>query len=106
MQTKTAPLFPTLALALIAGMGQAQTVEESEFKYLAELAEAGFEPFALSSSASASFGMKQGAEMYLCFLADTGELVAQRQAVIGAALQAADAPRRLPNFLVTCIQAQ
>ncbi|WP_298818416.1 hypothetical protein [uncultured Roseibium sp.] len=98
-----------LAIILILGSAQAvssQEAGESDFVYVSDLATAGYEPFAVSSTASASFGMKKGATMYLCFLADNDARSLKRREVIRKSFEEKDAPRTLPNIPVVCVLAQ
>lgn len=90
--------FPLGASALDVG--------ESDFVWVSDLAIAGFQPFAVSSSAKASFGMKRDTDMYLCFLADNQENQEARRDVLIASLQDNNASRTMPNIPVACILAQ
>ena len=58
--------FPSLALALLPTLASALPVGERDFMSASQLAQNGFEPFAVSSTARASFGMKEEADIYLC----------------------------------------
>ena len=51
--------FPSLALALLPTLASALPVGERDFMSASQLAQNGFEPFAVSSTARASFGMKR-----------------------------------------------
>ncbi|WFE92095.1 hypothetical protein K1718_12235 [Roseibium porphyridii] len=97
------------AIILILGSAKAvssQEVGESEFVYVSDLASTGYEPFAVSSTASASFGMKKGATMYLCFLADNDARSLKRREVIRKTFEDENAPRILPSIPVVCVLAQ
>ena len=98
--------FPGLGLALLPTLASALPVGERDFMSASQLAQNGFEPFAVSSTARASFGMKKEADMYLCWLADTEENAAIRRRVIGSALDDNSLSRRVPNIAVACILTQ
>jgi hypothetical protein len=98
--------FLGLALALLPTLASALPVGERDFMSASQLAQNGFEPFAVSSTARASFGMKKEADMYLCWLADTEENAAIRRRVIGSALYDNSLSRRVPNIAVACILTQ
>jgi hypothetical protein len=54
-------------------------VGQSDFTFVSDLAAQGFTPFATSASGNASFGMTDGTDLYLCFIADNLEAQAERQ---------------------------
>ena len=95
----------TQGLAFAQGTN-AQDITESEFRFVSDLASDGFEPFAASSTGKASFGMKRGNQIYLCFLADTPILSRNRSQVLTQALRDEEATRILPNIPVVCIRAE
>ena len=84
----------------------AQEIGRNDFSSVSDLALAGFEPFPVSSTAKASFGMKKGTDMFICFLADNEDLAAERREVISRAMQENEASRELPNIPVVCVLAE
>lgn len=96
----------TLALMLAPVAGQAIEVGESEFRFVSDLAQAGFAPFGTSASGNASFGMTDGADLYLCFIADNLTAQAERQQVLIAEIAGEEPDRSLPNIPVVCILTQ
>ncbi len=91
-------LAPTFICALSIG--------ESDFVLVSDFARNGFDPFAVSSAAKASFGMKKDADMYLFWLVGTEQNATIRRQVIGAVLEQSSGSRRVPNIAVICIFAQ
>lgn len=89
-------LFQTAA-ALEANRG--------EFAYVSELAAEGFEPFGTSGVGKTVFGMKKGGEIFLCFLADTLDFAAERQATLQAFMQGTSTERDMPTLPVICTPA-
>ncbi len=97
-------LAACLALAPMAA--HTHTVDESDFVWVSDLARDGFEPFAVSSSGKASFGMMKGTDMYLCFLADHKEDQEVRRNVLIANMKDDKADNTMPNIPVACVLAQ
>ncbi|WP_068312178.1 hypothetical protein [Polycladidibacter hongkongensis] len=94
-------------LFVIAALpASALEVGTSSFKFLSDLAIAGYEPFAVNATAKASFGMKRGENMYLCFIADTDRNANIRKNVLYLALGDNNASREQPNIPVVCVLAQ
>lgn len=90
----------------LSSTANALDVGENDFAWASELAEAGFKPFAVSSTAKASFGMMREMEMYMCFLADNKEDQAVRREKLLANMQDAEASRTLPNIPLACVLVQ
>jgi hypothetical protein len=90
--------WPTAGLALEPGA--------SAFRYVSELVEGGFAPFATSGAGNATFGMTNGLELYMCFIADTGTAQAERQSVLVEELAGGTTDRTVPNIPVICILTQ
>ena len=100
------PCIAVLAGGIAAlGASAAPEVGRSDFVYVSDLAAAGYEPFAVSG-AGALFGMKSGADMYLCFSLDTEDAAAERREVLLQELAGTLAARALPNLPVVCILTQ
>jgi hypothetical protein len=93
--------FLGLALALLPTLVSALPVGERDFMSASQLPQNGFEPFLVSSTARASFGMKKEADMYLFWLADTEENAVIRRRVIGSALDDNSLSRRVPKLIPT-----
>ena len=91
-------LAPTFICALSIG--------ESNFVLGSDFARNGFDPFAVSSAAKASFGMKKDVHMYLFWLVDTEQNAAIWRQVIGAVLEQSNGSRRVANIAAICIFAQ
>lgn len=99
------------ALAIVAALiapciAPAVELGSSDFVFLTELSERGFEPFATSSAGNASFGMTDGTQMYLCFIADTIDSQNQRQTVLLAELAGKTPDRSVPNIPLVCVLTQ
>ncbi|SNR42581.1 hypothetical protein [Puniceibacterium sediminis] len=91
----------------IGGQTQGQRdIGRADYVFVSDLAARGFEPFATSAAGNASFGMKQGAEMYLCFLADTTALSGIRNVVLMAEVNGQNPDREVPNIPVVCVLTQ
>lgn len=104
---KTLKFFTiTLILSGFSCFAAAQEAGKSQFYYVSDLVIDEFEPFAVSSSANVSFGMRKGSDMYLCFLADSQDLAAERRAIVARAIWDDEASREVPNITVVCVQAQ
>ena len=99
-------LILACALALAGTSVAALEVDESEFVFVSDLAARGFDPFATSAVGNASFGMTDGSDLYMCFLADSSELQAKRQAVLLAELRGTNQDRTVPNIPIVCILTQ
>lgn len=96
----------TIATSCSGLIAAAQDVGEADFVRVSELADYGYEPFAVSSVSSASFGMKNGASLYLCFLADNDDRSAIRRGVLLRSFQDPNASRTVPNIAVICVAAE
>ena len=97
----------TSAFVMLAPMtAQALDVGEDDIKWVSELADAGFQPFPVSSAANASFGMIQDSTIYLCFLADTQEYQSIRREKLIGLMQDGGAGKAVPNIAVACVLAQ
>lgn len=94
----------TIALSPIGA--SALDVGESEFAWVSELADAGYQPFAVSGTDRASFGMMKDSDMYLCFLVDDDDRRTARRDVLIASMQDNSASRAMPNIPVACMLTQ
>ena len=103
MRRTLATLGAVLCLALPA---QAIEVGQSEFVFASDLSQRGFTPFASSASGNAAFGMTDGSDLYLCFIADNLEAQAMRQQVLIAEINGEGPDRTVPNIPVVCILTQ
>ncbi len=92
-----------LAAVLSAGAGRAQDVGQSDYRPVSELATEGFEPFSVGASSNAVFAMRNGREIYLCFLADTDELATARRDGILGGMAGTSQDRTVPNIPLVCI---
>ncbi len=99
-------LFPFAAAMLLAGQAASAETGRAEYVFSSDLAGQGYEPFAASGSANASFGMKRDAEMYLCFIADDLVSSAERQKVLVAEINGKSPDRVVPNIPVVCVLTQ
>jgi hypothetical protein len=97
------------ALLLTTAAAHAQAAPEvgsSDFVLSSDLMAAGAEPFATSGTGQVLYGLRDGTDLYLCFLADTPELQAERQQVLVDWLAGEAEERTLPNIRVACILTQ
>ena len=92
--------------ALIVFPVSAVEVGQSHFAFVSDLAAEGYEPFASSSTGKASFGMKKGNVMYLCFSADAQTLQAERRETLLAYMQGRSTDRLVSNIVVVCVLIQ
>ncbi len=92
-----AALFPLSANAMDVG--------RSDYVFSSDLALQGFEPFA-ATTGNAVYGMKKGADMYLCFIADNGDFANERQAKLLAEIKGEALARDVPNIPVVCVLTQ
>ena len=99
-------LILCLAALGVPVAGSAVEGGRSDYVFSSDLAAQGFEPFAASGSGNASYGMKKGAEMYLCFIADTMTDAAERQEALVAELNGENPDREVPNIPVVCVLTQ
>jgi hypothetical protein len=81
-------------------------VGTSEYVFVSDLTERGFTPFATSASGNASFGMTDGTDLYLCFIADNLEAQAVRQQALIAEISGDGTDRTVPNIPVVCVMTQ
>jgi hypothetical protein len=98
-----AALGAALCLALPA---HAIEIGQSDFTFVSDLAAQGFTPFATSASGNASFGMTDGTDLYLCFIADNLEAQAERQQALIAEINGENPDRSVPNIPVVCVLTQ
>ena len=84
---------------------QAVAPQSSDFVYVTELLERGFEPFG-TGGGQTLFGMTDGSIIYMCFSADTEALADQRRDVLLGAIGEGSEDRALPNLPVACILTQ
>ena len=103
MHPAIAVLWAALCLALPV---HAIDVGQSEFVFVSDLSAQGFTPFATSASGNATFGMTNGSDLYLCFIADNLEAQATRQQALIAEINGEGPDRTVPNIPVVCILAQ
>ena len=96
-------LGATLCLALPA---RALEVGQADFVFVSDLSSQGFTPFAVSSSGNASFGMTNGTDLYLCFIADNPDAQSARQQALIAEINGERPDRSVPNIPVVCILTQ
>ncbi|EIE51902.1 hypothetical protein AL036_07655 [Salipiger aestuarii] len=96
-------VLAALALAPVGALAEAGS---ADYAYVSALAAEGFEPFAVSQVGNASFGMRKGAEMYLCFIIDTNENQTRRQTVLLAELAGKAPDRAVPNIPLVCVLTQ
>ncbi len=101
---KTALIAACIATSPVTA--HAHKVGESNFAWVSDLAQEGFEPFAVSGTGKASFGMMKGTDMYLCFIADRKEHQAIRQKKLLANMKKDNSSRAVPNIPVACVLAQ
>lgn len=94
------------AMAVIATPAASQKIEKAPFYFASELAAKGFEPFALGDVAKTLFGMRQGAEIYMCFYADNERLRKERADVIEKVFKDPNHPRDIPAIPVVCAPVQ
>ncbi len=99
-------LAAALAFALVPSVAMAIEVGESDFVFVSDLANQGFVPFAASASGNATFGMTNGTDLYLCFIADNLEAQAERQQALIAEINGENPDRSVPNIPVVCILTQ
>ncbi len=92
--------------ALLPVSAHALEVGEAEYVYSSDLLADGFTPFAVSSVGQAIYGLRNDTTLYLCFIADTGDAQAMRQATLLAELRGEDPDRTVPNIPVVCILTQ
>ena len=90
----------------LAAPAAAIDVGQAEYRFVAELSAEGFTPFATSASGNASFGMTNGTDLYLCFIADNLEAQAERQQALIAEINGEGPDRTVPNIPVVCILTQ
>ncbi|MDJ1008997.1 MAG: hypothetical protein QNJ13_14360 [Paracoccaceae bacterium] len=100
-----APLA-ALAFALSPLAAPAAEIGTGAFFYVTELVDEGFTPFATSGAGNAVFGMTDGTDLYLCFIADTGTAQAERQRVLMAEIEGQASGRQVPNIPVICVETQ
>ena len=93
-------LVPCASPALAAETGT------SDFVYVSDLAAQGFAPFATSSTGGATFGMHDGPDFHLCFIADNMTDAAVRQHTLVAELNGDNRDRTVPNIPVACVLTQ
>jgi hypothetical protein len=95
-----------MACGLVPMAASAIDVGAAEFVFVSELTDRGFAPFATSAAGNASFGMTDGTDLYLCFIADNLEAQAERQQALIAEIAGAGADRTVPNIPVVCVLTQ
>lgn len=93
-------------VALLAFPAIAMEVGRSEFIFASELATEGYEFFDVNPIGKTLFGMKKGNEAYLCFLADSTSLQAERQEALLAYIRGESTERDVPNIPVICVLVQ
>jgi hypothetical protein len=95
-------------VAVIGFTAPAAAIEvgEADFTFVSDLSAQGFTPFATSASGNASFGMTDGTDLYICYIADNLEAQAQRQQVLIAEIGGEGPDRTVPNIPVVCVLTQ
>ena len=81
-------------------------IGESEYVYSSDLARRGFVPFAVSSTTGASFGMRDGEALYLCFSVDQPTEQMQRRKALIAEVSGQAPDRTVPNIPVVRVLTQ
>ena len=89
--------------ALLALPAGAMETGRSDLVFASELSTEGFEPFDVNPIGKTLFGMKKGSEAYLCFLADSASLQAERQESLLAYIRGESTERDVPNIPVICV---
>ena len=99
---------PLAALAGLLAALPASAIEvgESDYVFSSDLVERGFEPFAVTGVANATYGLTDGSDLYLCFIADTPDAQAERQAALIAELEGAPVAASVPNIPLICVMTQ
>ncbi len=94
-----------LILGLLgASMGFAQ--ESSQAYTFQQLVELGFEPFEVNGHDLLITGMKKDQDFYSCWLADTPEKNAERQAALLGYMQNGGQLPEVPNISLLCVKTE
>ncbi len=100
-------MLPALfAAALLPGAVSAMDIASSAFRASSALVADGFVPFATSGVGNVLYGLMKDDQLYLCFLADTGDAQAERQATLLAELRGEAPDPAVPNIPVICVLTQ
>ena len=108
MRTVPSNVVAAGALGAFLAFAPAAATEagRADFAFVSELSADGFEPFAASGVAKSLLGMKKGDDMFLCFLADSKTMQAERQEVLLGYLQGGSTEREVPDIQVVCVRVR
>ncbi len=106
MRTAAALLVGCLSAALAAPLAaQVKKPGEAEFRRLDELIAEDYQTVPATGGGTV-FGMRGPDDLFLCFLADTPDMQAERQKVILGALKDDKAERTVPNIPLVCVKTE